>query len=204
MVEIDAITCKHCGLEFDPHDLTQVVYHSRVPHVPVEIAPCAGALRIDTLPGWVRDVRCDPTPAGLGRIVGSAARMADLLDRAVDVIRLADTKCYGVDCAQCKSGRSPEECDVYAMEQALREWRGDAAADGLPARAGGQRVYVAPDLWVVYRVSDGSVAAIVETKSVFKAIATVVEERGLDRSELSACPLFRSQEDSAADARWLR
>lgn len=52
------------------------------------------ALETHALPEWVRGVLRNFPSADLCRIVGSAARMADLLKRATEIIRLVDTKCY--------------------------------------------------------------------------------------------------------------
>lgn len=147
------------------------------------------ALEAHALPEWVRGVLRNSSSADLRRIANSAARIADLLERATETIRLADTKCHGVDCAHCKWGRDPGECDVYAMEQALREWRQGVGYEGPAADAGGQHAHVTPDRWEVYNKLDGVAVGIVDSKSVFKAIGIVAEECGLDPSALDARPL---------------
>ena len=74
------ITCSYCGTEYDPADLTQVIYHANLPHVPVAVIPHVSALRIDTLPRWVYDAVHDPTPTKVRRVVSVMSDMAEVLE----------------------------------------------------------------------------------------------------------------------------
>lgn len=115
---MNRIKCEVCGAEFDPTDLTQVVYHANVPHVPVKAVQYAGALRIDTLPEWVRKALREPNAQNMRRIVAVAAEMAGVLPEALEGLR------HFIRCERRCPCSEPEDCWGPDIVRAMNRWKG--------------------------------------------------------------------------------